>query len=375
MVLCQSCLLLADRDFYTDARDGSYWVGNAILHANYLGLYREVGTTPGSWNTRKILWWCVVMKECDISTYENYAPRVSPFVSPMLALSDFGFEDISMDGDKTASIYIIRAKRCCQLYLVKRQMYDEIQPWNGPKSYSTLRAPRQQLLSQLHSWESDTPSELRSETLQHEFDSRLVGLTCASAMAEIIYWSAYFFIYMPDLRFRVQPSRRIETVVDPEGRPIIRHAASQVAAVVERLLALNMGQSLTAPHAWNIAAASFVLLQDTQALDPVIRENALHNLEVCHRAAHTLSEACPILSQLTLGFQPAEWQPYEFQPRTESSSSSNPPTGVDNEGGPGWKSQEESTEQTYATNSRLDSRYTKLTGCQVGDVLGWVSLG
>lgn len=388
IVLCQASLLLADRDFYTDVHDGSYWVGNAILHANFLGLYRAAQADPGRRNTRKILWWCVVIKECDISTYVNYPPRVSPFASPIPVLRDFGVErDINMDSyekenlldtpaAKLASIYILRAKRCCQVYLVKRQMYDEIQPWNGQQTSSTLRALRRDMLSQIHSWESDAPSELRIETLQHEFDSSVVGLTCASAAAEIIYWSVLFFLFMPDLRFHIQANKRIETVVDPEGRPLLRQAAGQIAAVLEALLALNMGQSLTASHGWHTAVTAFVLLQDTRSLDPVIRENALRNLEVCHRAAHALSETYPLLSQVTLGFQPAEWQPHELQPRTETGSPfSNPPTYVDNEHGPRWEPKDQASEQTYVVNSRLSNKYTEKDECHVGDVLGWVSLG
>lgn len=386
MVLCQACMLLADRDFYTDVKDASYWVGNAIVHANILGLYRVIETPPGSWNTTKVLWWCVVIKECDVSTYVNYAPRVSPFVSPMLALSDFGVEDdVNMDSGKEsspldspaaklASIYIIRAKRSCQVYLVKRQMYEEVQPWNGQTSKSTQRAMRQEMISQLHSWESDTPRELRSEALQHGFDSSLVGVTCASAMAEIVYWSAYFFIYMPDVRFHVHCNKGIEVVVDPEGRPVLRHAASKIVTVFERLLALNMGQSFTASHGWHLGMAAFALLQDTQAIDPVIRDNSLRKMEVCHRAAHALTETYPILSQVTLGFKPAEWQPHGSQPRTETLAS-NHPTDGDNERGPGWQPRDEATEQTYAMNSRLHSRYAEKHGCQVDDVLGWVSLG
>ncbi|KAL3464662.1 hypothetical protein BJX64DRAFT_254042 [Aspergillus heterothallicus] len=119
IVLCQISILVIERTDANDIRNYSVWIGDAISHAHELKLYRQEAqpSSPHTRNWRKILWWAILIKECILCVALPQPPRVWPFGTPLLTMSDFAMEDANIEAQifqrpeaTLAYIYILRAR-------------------------------------------------------------------------------------------------------------------------------------------------------------------------------------------------------------------------------------------------------------------------
>ncbi|KAI9375972.1 hypothetical protein BJX61DRAFT_539288 [Aspergillus egyptiacus] len=308
-VLCQASILLAHRTTHFNARACNIWSGNAISYAHNMKLYR---TDLTSWNSsepnrRRILWWTVLMQECDVCMYTGQPPRVWPQDTPMLSLRDFGMEEGSpLQGPavKIAMVCILKAKLSNRIYQIMRSWYEDIQPWRGKQSRTPLPALKQYMTQQLVSWYAELPPELRWENIrQCARSADQPGVTFGMAMVELTYWSAHLLMHKDNMSLAVgENESRVEDVTDytvrnDSKRPCLRHSATRILGVATTLLAANISFCLNVGALAKVVLATTVFLQDLKSSDPTLRRSSLRKLSVSCGVMRTLADTIPLLAE------------------------------------------------------------------------------
>ncbi|OAL38439.1 hypothetical protein AYO20_02088 [Fonsecaea nubica] len=319
--ICQASLLLLGWVKENNPKDATYWLGNAITQAYFLNLDKDkpqLSTISHSRsrhdrNRRRILWWCVLMKECDLCMYTGQYPRVWPS-APTLTLSDFGFNDtdINMAADnsshesqgerlKHALVCVEKAKLCRHIYLILQHIFHDAVAWGWTGSGTTLPALRQYMLRDLRQWHSEIPDTLRWDTLLAGVPygaSR--GAAWAMSVIELIYWGAHFVIYKDNMTRDVYARIRVQQTTEHSPQTewhsfLIRQAGYETTAVLEQLLNHDLHGALPPSALTNIYLATSALLLDFNNPDSEIRKRSIAQVDVCIKCSLPLADHGPIL--------------------------------------------------------------------------------
>ncbi|KAL4792559.1 hypothetical protein BDV19DRAFT_251000 [Aspergillus venezuelensis] len=204
--ICRGSILLTGHPYQLDPKDATYWLGVAISQAYNMKLYR-VQTNhfeTREYNSERILWWCVLMKECEVAMAMDHPPRIWPFNSPMLAMSDFGLDDegqFQTEEGKVALAFILKAKLYSRIYQIMRNIYEEIQPWNIKGGDEMLPELRQHMVEHLQSWTSEVPPELRYEKRPvNKTSFSDLNVAWSMTISKVTFWAAHFIVYMDNLQ-------------------------------------------------------------------------------------------------------------------------------------------------------------------------------
>ena len=82
VAICQASLLLLDWNSEENPKDASFWLGTSIAQGHSLALYRnsqgqDANTAePGRPNLQRLLWWGILLKECDYCISTGQPPRL-----------------------------------------------------------------------------------------------------------------------------------------------------------------------------------------------------------------------------------------------------------------------------------------------------------
>ncbi|KAL3476422.1 hypothetical protein BJX99DRAFT_258549 [Aspergillus californicus] len=321
IVLCQASLMLYGRIVQNDPVDVVHWVGNAISEAHSLQLYK---TEPSPLQTRKrnlrrLIWWSVLVVECEICTNLGLPPRVWPFGTPMIAMSDFGLEeadistpspeDSKIPAAKAAMIFILKAKLCNQIYHVMRHIHEDILPWTARPTGRPHPGLRQYLAQQLRSWYSEVPSEfLCRNIVQVGASPSQPGLASSMAVVEMMFWTAHLLIFRDDMTLHLlhlssPESMASHSIRTDYSRHLLRNAASEVVGILERFLGCNMGHLLLPTTLPQMFLSAGILFQDANDTDRETCEDNLRKIDVCLEASQSLLEIYPALDHLATKIQ------------------------------------------------------------------------
>ncbi|RDW94216.1 fungal specific transcription factor domain-containing protein [Aspergillus mulundensis] len=371
LVICQASILIVNHPYQQGPKDAGYWSGVAIAQAHALRLYRaeQSAFTNREFNVERILWWSILVRECDMCMLKDQPPRVWPHGTPMLSMSDFGLaEDSEGLAARLARTYILRAKLTLRIYRVMRSLYEDVKPWD-PKQVTVMPVLRQHMALLLGSWHDDVPEELRCEYLmQNGFGASQPGVAWAMWMCETVYWAATMLVYLGDLRLDDLEQKGREYLADRRNQPALRHAATQITKTLAELLTYST--NLFLPHVAYFFLAAFIHLQDSKSTDPEIHQIGQRNLEISLQAAHTLSKVFPFLAEMDSRFgQPQAPSSDQPPPAQQSSNQASlvmapgrlPARNTCASGhGDDEQSQGPSPDQIFQENSRVE-----------GDVAGW----
>ncbi|KAL4941547.1 hypothetical protein BDV06DRAFT_194212 [Aspergillus oleicola] len=403
--ICRASILLTGHPYQFDPKDATYWLGVAISQAYNMKLFRLQMSSLGrrERNLERILWWCVLIKECEVAMGMDHPPRVWPYDSPMLAMSDFGLDDqeqLQTSEGKAALGFILKAKLYSRIYQLMRNIYEEIQPWNIKQGGEVLPALRQHMLDHLHSWISEVPPELRYEYfIQHKCTYSEPGIAWSMTISEITYWAAHFTVYMDNLQHYL-PQHHSPGAKRPtdykQSRPFLRHAAGKVTEILKTVLACNMAGFLPSASVVQILLAGFIHYRDTKDKDPVIHQTSVHNLEVCLRVFQLVADSYPFIVEVATRFQQSagmlddiyqrrhlyaqlnnENNPSDLESHVQTTESPSVDAAATAEGGRNPRSEQSSEEnepsqQVYESNSRVDEGYLEWVNRKLSS--DWISM-
>ncbi|KAL2848580.1 hypothetical protein BJY01DRAFT_246302 [Aspergillus pseudoustus] len=317
MVLCQVSILLVERTDSKDVKNYSVWIGNAISHAHDLKLYRQEPDPPSpsicKRNWRKILWWTILIKECILCMGVPQPPRIWPFSTPPLTLSDFAIEDVALSSIATeaqalqtpaatlAWIYIFRAKMFNQMFHSLRMMHEGMGGFSGRPFSGPLPSFRQTMHRQLCSWHSEVPlawwiGNLVSSGIAETHPS----VAWSMAVTEFLYWTAHIIIYKDEMLVELSPHTKPDFMAENASeagytRQLLQHAANCQIDVLRKALACNIGHFFPPAFLHGIFMAAAVQIRDAAGPDPDLRQRGICNLNVCIEISNQLLDKAPAM--------------------------------------------------------------------------------
>ncbi|KAL3451073.1 hypothetical protein BJX65DRAFT_304481 [Aspergillus insuetus] len=316
VVLCQVSILLTERIELTDAKNVIFWTGNAIAHAHDTKLYRQEPRSPSppKRNLRKILWWIILIKECTLCMGLPHAPRVWPFGTPLVTMSDFALGEAESNCPEQAQhhepaaatlalMFIQRVRMYSQIFHVLRTLHEVIgrfraTPFSGPHI-----ALRQNLSQLLYSWYSEVPSGwwVRNMGDNAEMVTGKRSMLVLMTSTEIVYWTAQMLIYRDDLLVELSPHTKPGFMAEhgPQAghtRQLLHHAAGELVSVAQRSYALDAGQYLTGAFIFAVFSIAAIFFQDSGSPDVGTRQNSLRMINACLDLAHRSRDKAPSMT-------------------------------------------------------------------------------
>ncbi|KIW90287.1 uncharacterized protein Z519_08931 [Cladophialophora bantiana CBS 173.52] len=346
IVICQASLFLIGWASRSNLKDATYWLGTAIAQAHVLKLHRSEPASlmnPAKQqrkrNLRRILWWSILMKECDLCMSIGQPPRVWPFGTPMLNMTDLGLEENgapSIDSmapqiqqafdplpPALATICILKAKLCWHIYRIMRNIHEDLSPWDCQPRANPLPFLREYMVQELYRWRSEIPVELNSKNLLGDgIGGSQRGVTWAISVLEMIYCAAHFLVHrdgmlMDDISEHVSPDSVTDRCPPTDySRCFLRQAANETAEILEGLLNCGLAKFLPPSSLINICLAASTFFRDANSADPNMRKTCLQKVDVCIKVSKLLADMAPSMKEVVAKMQDARTG---FQGRTSRS--------------------------------------------------------
>ncbi|OAP59607.1 hypothetical protein AYL99_06905 [Fonsecaea erecta] len=336
MVICQASLLLIGWASRSNLKDATYWLGTAIAQAHVLKLHRSehvssIHPLPKQQrkrNLRRILWWSILMKECDLCMSIGQPPRVWPFGTPMLTMNDLGLEETGALGIDSlapqaqqaldplspalAMVCILKAKLCWHIYRIMRNIHEDLSPWDGQPCANPLPFLRQYMVQELYRWRSEIPIELNSKNLLRDgFGGAPRSVVWAVSVVEMIYCAAHFLVHrdgmlMDDISEHVSPDSVTDRCPPTDySRCFLRQAANETTELLEGLISCGLARFLPPSSLINICLAASTLFRDANSADASTRKINLQKVDVCIKVLKLLADMAPSMREVVNKMQDA----------------------------------------------------------------------
>ncbi|KIW77769.1 hypothetical protein Z517_07602 [Fonsecaea pedrosoi CBS 271.37] len=338
ITICQASLFLIGWASRSNLKDATYWLGTAISQAHILKLHRAEHVSPlksskpqRKRNLRRILWWSILMKECDLCMSIGQPPRVWPFGTPMLTMSDFGLEDTGALGVESvvpqshqsqqrldalspalATVCILKAKLCWHIYRIMRNIHEDLSPWDGQQCANPLPFLRQYMVQELYRWRSDVPIELNSKNLLRDsLGSTPRSVTWAVCAVELIYCAAHFLVHrdgmlVDDISEHISPDSVTDRCPPTDySRCFLRQAANETAEILEGVIDCGLAMFLPPSALINICLAASTFFRDANSSDASARKTNLHKLDMCIKVSNMLADMAPSMREVVTKMQDA----------------------------------------------------------------------
>ncbi|KIW35563.1 uncharacterized protein PV07_02253 [Cladophialophora immunda] len=335
IVICQASLFLIGWASRSNLKDATYWLGTAISQAHVLKLHRSEQTSSMNppkqhrkRNLRRILWWSILMKECDLCMSIGQPPRVWPFGTPMLTMSDLGLEEtgaLTIDSlapqsqqaldplsPALATVCILKAKLCWHIYRIMRNIHEDLSPWDGQPCANPLPFLRQYMVQELYRWRSEIPIELNSKNLLRDgLGGTPRSVTWAVSVVEMIYCAAHFLVHrdgmlMDDISEHISPDSVTDRCPPTDySRCFLRQAANETTEILEALLNCGLARFLPPSSLINMCLAASTLFRDANSADPGTRKASLQKVDVCIKVSKLLADMAPSMREVVTKMQDA----------------------------------------------------------------------
>ncbi|KIX97122.1 uncharacterized protein Z520_07236 [Fonsecaea multimorphosa CBS 102226] len=335
IVICQASLFLIGWASRSNLKDATYWLGTAISQAHVLKLHRSEHVTSMNppkqqrkRNLRRILWWSILMKECDLCMSIGQPPRVWPFGTPMLTMSDLGLDESGVLGIDSlapesqqafdplppvlATVCILKAKLCWHIYRIMRNIHEDLSPGDAQPYANPLPFLRQYMVQELYRWRSEIPIELNSKSLLRDGLGGLPrSVAWAVSVVEMIYCAAHFLVHrdgmlLDDMSEHVSPDSVTDRCPPTDySRCFLRQAANETTEVLEGLVNCGLARFLPPSSMINICLAASTLFRDANSADASTRKTSLQKVDVCIKVSKLLADMAPSMREVVTKMQDA----------------------------------------------------------------------
>lgn len=333
VAICQASLLLLDWNSEENPKDASFWLGTSIAQGHSLALYRDSQeqdantAEPGRPNLQRLLWWGILLKECDYCIATGQPPRVSPFGTPMLSLKDFGFEDdgtlapldsnqLPRESNKLSCLQALacikKATLCHHVYRIMRYVHEDNPNSRRPVPRGMCPALRDCLAGELYEWHSNIPDFLDWRTLLRSDAPGPSNRSLAWVMAviQLIYWTAHIMLYNTKLS---PTSGGYGVIVDaqeekhhPEGDYslcLLRQSTMEVTEILEKLTTCNLTIFLPPSSLNNVCLIGSSLFREIIGTYEDVHPEHVRKFELCVEASKVMADINPGLRETITALQ------------------------------------------------------------------------
>ncbi|KAL2850779.1 hypothetical protein BJX68DRAFT_236294 [Aspergillus pseudodeflectus] len=241
-------------------------------------------------------------------------PRVWPFGTPLVTMSDFALEEAESNCPEQAQhhesaaatlalMFIQRVRMYSQIFHVLRTLHEVIGRFHGTPFSGPHIALRKNLSQLLYSWYSEVPSGwwVRNMSDSAEMVPGQRSMLALMASTEIVYWTTQMLIYRDDLLVELSPHTKPEFMAEhgPQAghtRQLLHQAAGELISVAQRAFALDAGQYLAGAFIFAVFTVAAIFFQDSGSPDVGTRENSLRMIKECLDLAHRSLDKVPSMA-------------------------------------------------------------------------------